>query len=119
LIGPARGYEGAVAVAVAKLDDTAKKQRDRTRRRAALRRLDTITAELEAATQRRTELWTQLSQRPDARLAAQIDKLSNLIGTLYGEARALRACASNGSRELILERARHEMLVERDRRPAL
>jgi hypothetical protein len=106
-----------VAVAVKpKLSDEARAQRDRRRRQAALRRLETVHAELEAATRRRTELWNLLAQGPDPRLAEQVEKLSAKISALYAEARTRRACAQHGSRELILERARHEMLVERDRR---
>jgi hypothetical protein len=106
----------AVAVKSKRLSDEARAARDRRRRQEALKSLSGVQARLDAAMARRTELWNELAHRPDQRVATQVEKLSRLIDALYAESRARRACVSHGSRELILEKARHEMLVERDRR---
>src|SRR5438128_11273029 len=87
--------------------------RDAARRVAAARRLAAVNEELEAAMQRRTELWHEQSLNPDPRVSAEIKSLSEQINKLWAEARARRACVRAGSRERILTRVRAEARFER------
>jgi hypothetical protein len=88
--------------------------RDAAKRVAAARRLDEVNGELEAAMERRTELWHRQSLGPDPRLSVEIKELSDRINELWAEARARRACVRGGSRERILTRVRAEARFERE-----
>lgn len=90
--------------------------RDAAKRVAAARRLDEINGELEAAMERRTELWRAQSLGPDPSISTELKSLSERINTLWAEARARRACVRGGSRERILTRVRAEARFEREAR---
>jgi len=90
--------------------------RDAAKRVAAARRLDEINAELEAAMERRTELWQRQSLGPDPSISAEIRALSERINELWADARARRATVRGGSRERILTRVRAEARFEREAR---
>jgi hypothetical protein len=82
-------------------------------RRAAARRLQSITEEIELLTERRADAWADLAEDPSTTTAAQIKALSDRINSLWSEARATRACVRNGERRFILERAKSEIRVTR------
>jgi hypothetical protein len=88
--------------------------RDAAKRVAAARRLDEVNAELEAAMERRTDLWHRQSRGLEPGLSAEIKALSERINELWAEARARRACVRGGSRERILTRVRAEARFERE-----
>lgn len=88
-------------------------QRERQRRQAAGRRLEKIHAQLDVASAKRTQLWTELARNPDPRTAQEIEALSRLMETLWSEARKRRACIQHGSPETICDRARREMFFDR------
>ena len=90
--------------------------RDAAKRVAAARRLDEINAELEAAMERRTELWHRQSVGPDPSISGEIKALSERLNELWAEARARRATVRAGSRERILTRVRAEARFEREAR---
>jgi hypothetical protein len=73
-----------------------------------------VEAELEAAMNRRTELWHEQSLNPDPRLSGELRTLSDQINRLWAEARARRATIRQGSRERILSRVRAEARFERE-----
>lgn len=76
--------------------------------------LSEIQHELEEATERRTALWKELSADHDPATAAEVDRLSERIETLWKEARVARTRARFGSPDAILSRARAEERLERD-----
>ena len=75
--------------------------------------IDDIHAELDTATERRTELWHLLSQGHDIALAAELHELEERIATLWDEHRTLRAHERFGDRDEIIKRARHEERLAR------
>jgi hypothetical protein len=78
-----------------------------------MKTLPEIKAELERATERRTELWHVLSQGHDSDAAAEVKELEDRIQRLWDEERMLRARARFGDREEIIKRARHEERLAR------
>lgn len=80
------------------------------------RTLTEIKRELDAATVRRSELWHELSRGADAEKAAEIDRLNQLIESLWSEARAAQNRERFGSQAEIQKRARAEERLERDLR---
>jgi hypothetical protein len=92
---------------------TERVQHEAAMRRAALRRLQRISAEIDAVTERRVAAWGELAQRPSRASATQIKALSERLTSLWSEARAMRACVRNGERALILERAQGELRTTR------
>jgi galactokinase/mevalonate kinase-like predicted kinase len=75
--------------------------------------IDEIHAEIEAATERRAELWHVLSEGHDAALAAELRELEERIAALWDEHRTLKARARFGDRDEIIKRARHEERLAR------
>jgi outer membrane murein-binding lipoprotein Lpp len=75
-----------------------------------------IRAELERASERRAELWHELSGGVDAAKSAEAAELSRKIDELWAEARALRAYGRFGPSDAIRARARAEERLERDSR---
>jgi hypothetical protein len=74
---------------------------------------DEIHAELEAASERRSELWHLLSDGHDAELSQELHALEDRIAALWDEHRALRAQERFGDRDAIIKRARHEERLAR------
>jgi hypothetical protein len=75
--------------------------------------LDQIHAEIESATERRTEVWRLLSNGHDAALADELHELEERIARLWDEHRTLKARARFGDRDEIIKRARHEERLAR------
>jgi hypothetical protein len=75
--------------------------------------LENIRAELDSATERRTELWHLLSEGHDAALSAELHELEERIARLWDEHRTLRAHERFGDRDEIIKRARHEERLAR------
>ena len=75
-----------------------------------------IKRELDAAIERRTALWHELSLTSNTETAGEIALLNERIETLWSEARAARNRERFGSQDTILKRARAEERLERDLR---
>jgi len=75
--------------------------------------LTEIHKEIEAKSERRTELWHILSERYDPAAAAELKSLSNHLDHLWDEERTLKAALRFGNREHIVARARVEERLER------
>jgi len=78
-----------------------------------MRTLEQIREQIERASDRRAELWHQLSEGRDPTVAAELHELEREIGRLWDEQRAVRAAIRFGEREKILRRARTEERIER------
>jgi hypothetical protein len=78
-----------------------------------MKTLPEIKAEIQRATERRTELWHALSQGHDSEAAAEVKELEERIQRLWDEERALRAHVRFGDRDEIIKRARHEERLAR------
>jgi hypothetical protein len=78
-----------------------------------MKTLPEVKAELERATERRTELWHVLSQGHDPEAVAEVKELEARIQRLWDEERMLRAQARFGDRNEIIKRARHEERLAR------
>jgi hypothetical protein len=78
------------------------------------RSLSEIKRELEAATERRTALWQELSIAADPEKKAEVARLNERIEALWTEARAARNRQRFGPKERIVARARAEERLERD-----
>jgi hypothetical protein len=78
-----------------------------------MRTLDEIHAELDDATERRSELWHLLSNGHDPALSDELHELEERIAALWDEHRTLRAQERFGNREEIIKRARHEERLAR------
>ncbi|HYX75557.1 MAG TPA: hypothetical protein VE757_00145 [Gaiellaceae bacterium] len=72
-----------------------------------------IKAEIERATERRTELWHVLSQGHDSDAVAEVKELEQRLQRLWDEERMLRAHLRFGDRDEIIKRARHEERLAR------
>jgi galactokinase/mevalonate kinase-like predicted kinase len=75
--------------------------------------IEQIHAEIESATERRSELWHLLSQGHDQALADELHELENRLDRLWDEHRTLKARARFGDRDEIIKRARHEERLAR------
>jgi ABC-type phosphate transport system auxiliary subunit len=75
--------------------------------------LDEIHEEIARASERRAELWNDLSHSYDPALAAELKRLNAKLDALWDEQRALRARLRFGDRESIVARARVEERLER------
>lgn len=75
--------------------------------------LDEIHAEIEQASERRAELWNDLSHSYDPTLASELKRLNATLDALWDEQRALRARLRFGDRDAIVARARVEERLER------
>jgi hypothetical protein len=78
-----------------------------------MRTLDEIHAELDDATERRSELWHLLSNGHDPALSEELHELEERIAALWDEHRTLRAQERFGNRDEIIKRARHEERLAR------
>ena len=82
-----------------------------------MRTIQEIRAEIEQASEQRSELWEQLANGgPDAEASAEVARLSEQINDLWAEERAMRARQRFGPSEDILTRARAEDRLEREAR---
>jgi hypothetical protein len=81
-----------------------------------MRTLDEIRRELDAAIERRAELWESLAEGPDQAKSDEAAELSDLIDRLWAEQRLARARARFGDPSLIIARARAEDRLEREAR---
>jgi hypothetical protein len=79
-----------------------------------MRSIQEIRAELDRATEERSELWEELSQGVDPTKSAEAHRLSGLIEDLWAELRAVQAQARWGPTDLIRRRAMAEERLERD-----
>jgi hypothetical protein len=75
--------------------------------------LTDIHQEIEQTSERRTELWHELSQGYDPARAAELKSLSQRLDRLWDEERALKAALRFGDRDHIVARARVEERLER------
>ena len=78
-----------------------------------MRSLEDIRVEIEQATERRTELWHELSEGHDPALAAELEQLNARLDQLWDEQRATRATIRHGDRDQIIQRARAEERLNR------
>jgi hypothetical protein len=78
-----------------------------------MRTIEEIRAELDRATERRSELWHLLSNGHDAALSTELHELEERIAALWDEHRTLRAQKRFGDRDEIIKRARHEERLAR------
>jgi len=72
-----------------------------------------IHKEIEEISERRTELWHDLSQGHNPSAAAELKSLSEHLDRLWDEERTLKAALRFGDREHIVARARVEERLER------
>jgi hypothetical protein len=75
--------------------------------------LTEIHEEIEQISERRTELWHELSQGYDPATAAELKGLSDHLDRLWDEERTLKAALRFGDRDHIVARARVEERLER------
>ncbi len=73
----------------------------------------TIHQEIDEVSERRAELWHQLSDGRNPEVAAQIKVLDEKLESLWNEHRQTRANIRFGEREQIVKRARAEERLER------
>ena len=78
-----------------------------------MRTIDEIRAELDHATERRSELFHLLSNGHNSDLSAELHELEDRIAALWDEQRTLRAQQRFGDRDEIIKRARHEERLAR------
>jgi hypothetical protein len=78
-----------------------------------MRTLDEIRAELDDATERRSELFHLLADGHDTALSDELHQLEDRIAALWDEQRTLRAQQRFGDRDEIIKRARHEERLAR------
>ena len=78
-----------------------------------MRTLEEIHAQLDDATERRSELWHLLSEGHDPALSEELHELEERISALWDEHRTLRAQERFGNRDEIIKRARHEERLAR------
>jgi hypothetical protein len=75
--------------------------------------LTDIHKEIEQISERRTELWHELSQGYDPATAAELKSLSAQLDSLWDDERTLKAALRFGNRDHIVARARVEERLER------
>ena len=75
--------------------------------------LSDIQTEIEALSERRTELWNELSHGHDPAVSAELKTLSERLDALWDDERTLKAALRFGDREHIVARARVEERLER------
>lgn len=78
-----------------------------------MRTPEEIHAELETASERRSELFHLLSNGHDPTLSQELHELEERIAALWDEHRMLRAQERFGNRDEIIKRARHEERLAR------
>ena len=75
--------------------------------------LSEIRREIDAATERRAEVWRTLGEGSDPALSAELKELDERLERLWDEHRMLRARVRFGDRDQIIARARHEERLAR------
>jgi hypothetical protein len=75
--------------------------------------LTEIHQDIEQTSERRTELWHELSQGHDPDLSAELKRLNERLDHLWDEERTLKAALRFGDRDHIVARARVEERLER------
>ena len=75
--------------------------------------LNQIHNEIERVSQRRTELWNELSHGHDAEVVAEIKRIDSRLAKLWDDHRTLKAALRFGDRDHIVARARAEERLER------
>jgi ABC-type phosphate transport system auxiliary subunit len=75
--------------------------------------LNEIHEEIERVSERRTELWNDLSHGHDAQVVAEIKRIDARLAELWDDNRTLRAALRFGDRDRIVARARVEERLER------
>jgi ABC-type phosphate transport system auxiliary subunit len=75
--------------------------------------LNQIHDEIERVSQRRTELWNELSHGHDADVVAEIRRMDSRLTKLWDDHRTLKAALRFGDRDHIVARARVEERLER------
>ena len=78
-----------------------------------MRTLESIHREIDQLSDRRVELWHQLSDGYDAESQAEVRLLEERLEALWQEHRQLRAQLRWGDRQKIIARARAEERLER------
>jgi len=78
-----------------------------------MRNLESIHREIDELSDRRTDLWHELSEGHDAELQAEVHRVEERLVELWDEQRALRAQLRWGDRQKIIARARAEERLER------
>jgi hypothetical protein len=78
-----------------------------------MRNLETIHREIEELSERRVELWHELSEGHDAVRQAEVRRVEDRLEELWQEQRQLRAELRWGDRQRIIARARAEERLER------
>jgi hypothetical protein len=78
-----------------------------------MKALEEIREQIEEASDRRAELYHELSTGHDPEVAAELRRLEAEIERLWEEHRTLRAAIRFGDRDKILARARTEERIER------
>jgi hypothetical protein len=78
-----------------------------------MRTLESIHREIDELSDRRTDLWHQLSDGHDPELKAEVHRVEERLEELWDEQRALRATLRWGDRQKIIARARAEERLER------
>ena len=75
--------------------------------------INDIRQEIERLTQRRAELFHELSEGHDPALAAEHERVEDELARLWEQQRIVRAQARFGDRDRIIRRARAEERLER------
>jgi hypothetical protein len=75
--------------------------------------MESIHREIDELSERRVELWHQLSEGYDAEVQAEVRRLEERLEELWDEQRQLRATLRWGDRQRIIARARAEERLER------
>jgi hypothetical protein len=75
--------------------------------------LTEIHQKIDQTSERRTELWHELSQGHDPALSVELKQLNERLDHLWDEERTLKAALRFGDRDHIVARARVEERLER------
>jgi ABC-type phosphate transport system auxiliary subunit len=78
-----------------------------------MRTLESIHKEIDELSDRRVELWHELSDGHNTELQAEVHRLEERLEELWEEQRQLRAELRWGDRQRIIARARAEERLER------
>jgi hypothetical protein len=78
-----------------------------------MRTLESIHREIDELSDRRTDLWHELSEGHDAEIKAEVHRVEERLEELWNEQRQLRAELRWGDRQKIIARARAEERLER------
>ena len=75
--------------------------------------MESIHREIEELSERRVDLWHELSEGHDAALQSEVKRVEEQLVALWDEHRQLRAQLRWGDRQKIIARARAEERLER------